>query len=760
MTTVSRFVGKPVPRTDGPEKVTGSAIYTADVQIPGTAWGKVLRSRYPHARITSIDVSRARQVPGVHAVITGIDTGGALTGRRIFDTPVLAYPIVRFVGDPVAAVAAEDEETAARALELVGVEYEELPAVFDALEALRPGIPLLHPNVNAYKGLPKPLQEPSNLFSTVSWGAGDPDKGFREADFVHEATYTLPSVHQAYMEPHASLVHALPDGGMEVWSANKGPHLLKEQLAVTTGVPEERIHVRHVTIGGDFGGKGSPMQVAVVYYLSKAAGRPVRMVMDYTEELLASNPRHPATVRVRTGVAKDGTLAACHIEAFYNSGAYAGYKPLGFLPGARHAAGPYRIPHCRVDAHHIYTNRVPAGYMRGPGEPQAVFAMESHMDLIARSLGMDPAELRLKNVVRDGDANGIGEEYQRLHGAETIEAALEAAGWWEPKPAELTPSPSGGRGLRCGRGIAIGERAPGGGQTNARVEFQPGGTVAIYTSIFEQGSGTYTTLRQMAADILDVPLERVTLRVWDTDASDFDLGAGASRFSRMASAAVNEAATGAKQALFALAAERLRWPKDAIGLHGGELRNERSGATAALEDVLSYAPGPVGADARYDDMSRAHETAFTVQVAEVEVDPETGQVRLRKFTSVHDAGRVLNPQGHTGQINGGAMQGIGQALMEDLPTEDGRVTALSFADYKIPSIADIPVMQAIAIESGDGVGPFNVKGIGENPVIPASAAIANAIEDAAGVRLRDLPLTAEKVYRALQKIGPPKQRTA
>ena len=382
--------------------------------------------------------------------------------------------------------------------------------------------------------------------------------------------------------------------------------------------------------------------------------------------------------------------------------------------------------------------------MRGPGEPQTIFAMESHMDLIARELGMDPAELRLKNVIRDGTRNGLGEEYHHLRGAATIEAALEASGWWDPKPPNV------------GRGIAIGERAPGGGQTHAHVVFQEDGTVVVYTSIFEQGSGTYTTIRQMVAEVLGVPVHRVQARVWDTDGSGFDSGAGASRFTRMASEAAYQAAVNARDALSTAAEATLGWPKASVTLEGDLLWNQATGESVPVAGVLRDADGAVRGEGHYNDMGHAHVTAFTVQVAEVEVDPETGQVRLQRFTSVHDAGRVLNPQGHDGQIRGGVMQGIGYALMEELPVDDGRVQALSFADYKVPTAADAPPMQAIAIESESGVGPFNVKGIGENPVSPVAPAIANAIEAAVGVRLRDLPLSAEKVYRALRRTVAPK----
>ena len=740
-----QMVGRSIPRTDGREKVTGAARYAADVRREGTLWGKVLRSPYPHARIRHIDASQADRVPGVHAVLTGADLAGAMCGRRIVDMPLLASGVVRFVGEPVAAVAAVDEDTAQQALDSIEVTYAELPAVFDAEEAAGTDAPLLHPGFNGYAGVT--LQDtPSNVYATPIWGQGEPEEGFADADLTIEGTYTAAVVHQAYMEPHTCLVETASDGGMEVWASNKAPHYIREQVARATGVPAPLVRIHHVVIGGDFGGKGSAMNIPLCYFLAKAARRPVLMVMDYAEEFAAGNPRHAARIHVKMGLKRDGTFVACHVEGTFNTGAYAAFVPLGFLPGPRHAVGPYRIPHAKVVARHVYTNQVPSGHMRGPGEPQAIFAVESHIDVIARTLGLDPADVRLRNVVRDGDANALGERYHDLHGAETIEVALEAAGYHAPRPA---PAPH----LRYGRGVAIGERAPGGGETHASVTFRTDGSVVVHTSIFEQGSGTYTTMRQIVADVLGIPLDRIDLAVWDTDETGFDSGAGASRNSRMASEAAYDAATEAREALFRLAAELEGWPDDRMRFDGDAVCNTDTSQTIALTDLLARTDRTVSGRADYKDPTHANVTAFTVQVAEVAVDVETGQVSLLRFTSVHDAGRVLNPQGHDGQIRGGAMQGIGYGLMEELPIRDGRVATPSFADYKVPSIADIPEMQAIAVESDGGVGPFNIKGIGENPVAPVAPAIANAVDDAVGVRIHDLPITAEKVYAALRAKG-------
>jgi CO/xanthine dehydrogenase Mo-binding subunit len=353
--------------------------------------------------------------------------------------------------------------------------------------------------------------------------------------------------------------------------------------------------------------------------------------------------------------------------------------------------------------------------------------------------------MRLKNVIREGDVNGLGEEYHELHGAEAIEAALDASGYRTAKPSAPR--------LRYGRGVGIGERAPGGGETHARVRFRGDGSVVVHTSIFEQGSGTYTLLQQMVADELDMDPGMVTVEVWDTDDTGFDSGAGASRNTRMASEAAHTAAGEARAALFQLASELFGWPAGAMTLNAGVVSGRSAGETVPVVDILARTDITVSGTCDYKDTAFAHVTAFTVQVAEVAVDVDTGQVRLTKLTSLHDAGRILNPQGHEGQINGGAMQGVGYGLLEELPVRDGRVETLSFADYKIPTMADIPQMQAIGLESDGGVGPFNVKGIGENPSSPTAAAIANAVADAVGVRITDLPVTAEKVYHALRAKG-------
>ncbi|MEE8517796.1 MAG: molybdopterin cofactor-binding domain-containing protein, partial [Dehalococcoidia bacterium] len=400
-----RVIGTPTPRPDGLAKVTGAARYTSDTSLPGTLWARSLRSPFPHARIVRIDTSKAQALSGVRAVLTGADVKGVLFGRRMRDIPVLAQELVRFAGERVAAVAADDLETAKRAVELIEVEYEELPALVDPLEAMRPGSPLLHPDVNSYAGLPTPLKTPSNVFVRDAWERGDIEAGFAQADVTVETTFTTTGVQQLYLEPHCCLVKVDDDGRVQVWAPNKAPHRLKQNLADALGLPSEKIVVNHSTIGADFGGKGSPMDVPLCYFLARRTGRPVRALMDYTEELIAGNPRHPSVIQMKTGVKRDGTIVAHQAKIVFNSGAYGGFKPVpaANLPGAAHGAGPYSIPNTSIEALLVYTNSVPGGFFRGPGAIQTNFALESQMDIVARELGMDPLELRSKNLLKSGE---------------------------------------------------------------------------------------------------------------------------------------------------------------------------------------------------------------------------------------------------------------------------------------------------------------------------------------------------------------------
>jgi len=726
-------------RVEGPAKVTGATQYTADVALPGTLWGRALRSPLPHARIVRIETSRAQQVPGVDVVLTGADVRGIRYGRRLFDVPVLAEDRVRFAGERVAAVAAQDRDAAEEALALIDVEYEELPAVFDPLEALEEGVPILHPEVNSYIGLPKPLDKPSNAFARDTWSKGNIDEGFAQADLIIENTFTVPRQHQAYLEPHSCLVWLDDQERVQIWASSKVPYQVKEQLSVALRIPKERIRLNPIAIGGDYGGKGSPMDIPLAYFLAVRTRRPVRMVMDYVEELTAGNPRHAAIIQLKTGVKHDGTIVAHQARVVFDSGAYGGFKPVPTvnLGGAAKAGGPYKIPHVHIEGMQVYTNTIPGGFMRAPGEPQTVFAIESHIDCIARQLGREPLDFRLQNLIEAGAETPIGTRYQSIRAKETLEAAVAAAGYHTPKAPNI------------GRGIAMGERPPAGGESHAAVTLNPDGSVIVHTSIFEPGTGTYTLLRQIVAEELQVPLESIQVQVWDTDGVPFDTGVGGSRVTRVAGGAAYQAAREASREVCIAAAELLAWPEEALTLRGADVIRQDTGDSHPWAALLQRWGQPVVGRGSIQDMHPSPVTSFTAQVAEVAVDPETGAVQLLRFTTAHDVGQVLNPTDHQGQIEGAVMQGIGYALSEELVVDEGRVTTVSFGDYKIPNMQDIPVLHTVILASESGPGPYNARGIGENPSGPVAPAIANAVADAVGVRIKALPITSEKVYRAL-----------
>ena len=766
MTTTTRAIGQSVVRGEGPDKVTGKSVYAADVSLPGMLWGKVLRSPFPHARIVSIDTSEAKAVPGVHAVITAADLPGSLVGRRLRDMPVLARDVVRFVGEKVAAVAAETEAAAEEALLLIDVEYEELPAVFDAHAAMEPDSPTLHPELSGYEGLPQPESDVNNVFAHITWGQGDVDQGFAEADLVFEHTFNAQLMHQAYIEPHACVVSAVPahpepvEGGrVHLWINNKDPYALREQLAAVWGMDEERIVMHPCSIGGDFGGKGSFMDAPLCYYLSLHSGRPVKMVMDYIQELMAANPRHPATMAIRSGVKRDGTLTARQARVVFDSGGYGAFKPTVYLRGADHLCGVYRIPHARIDSYMVYTNNVPKGHMRSPAKPQVVFAVEAHTDLIARELGMDPYEFRQKNLLRNGDASPVGHVWQDIRAEETLQKAAEAVGWEGTRP-HPNPLPGGegsvSGGVLTGRGLAITDLSQGVGRFAAKISMNSSGRPTLHMAFWDTGTGSHTVLRQMVAQELSVPVEEVDIELLDTSEMPFSSGSGGTRVTYTAGQAVVGAARELKRKLIRAAAPLLDSPEEDVSLQSGrvvvgpsELRPAYYRTINIGEVVAHVGDGTMVAE--YEFASDPPDmTSFCAQAAEVEVDPETGQVTVKRLVSAHDVGAILNPLMHQGQVEGGVIQGLGYALMEELQTEDGHISTVSFGDYKIPTIADIPELVTVLVEGNNGPAPYRSKGIGESANIPVAAAIANAVADAIGAPVPSLPLTAEKVLRALR----------
>ena len=737
-------IGHPVTRSEGPEKVSGNAMYVADIVLPGMLLGKVLRSPLPHARIVNIDASRAQKVPGVHVVLTGKELPDRRVGRLLRDIPVMARDRVLFAGEKVAAVAAEDPDAADEALLLIEVEYEELPAVFDPLEALEEGAPVLHSRIASYEGLPDPGASMRNVFAHDNWSKGDVEQGFRESDRVFEHTFTTQLMHQAYIEPHACIVSVDDSGRVQVWVNNKSPFNLREQLAAAWRLSEDRIRLNPCSIGGDFGGKGSFMDVPLCYYLALHSKRPVKMVMDYIQELMAANPRHPGVITLTTGVKKDGRLWARRARVIFNSGAYGAFKPRVSLKGAEHSGGAYRTPHVRIDSYMVYTNNVPCGHMRAPGKPQVVFAVESQMDMIAREMGLDPYEFRLRNVLREGDESPSGEIWQEIRAEETLRRAAEGSGWNLPKKKTF-----------AGRGMAISDLQPGIGKSAATVTLDEHGIATLWMALWDTGTGAHTILRQIVAEELGIPVEDVRIAVQDTDAVPFDSGSGGSRVTYTAGQAVLGAAKELRRKLAARFAQFFDCPEEAVRLEGGRLLISGDHPMVlplqeAAATVVAATGRPIDGEMTYTS-TRSEVTSFCAQVAEVQVDPETGQVKVNRIVTAHDVGTILNPVTHQGQIEGGVVQGLGYALMEEMDTEEGRISTLSLGEYKIPTIRDIPQLVTLLLESPSGPAPFQSKGIGESSNVPVAAAIANAVHDAVGVRILDLPVTAEKVLSALME---------
>lgn len=743
-----KVVGAPLGRIEGPEKVGGKTIYTADVQLPGLVWGRCLRSPYAHARIRRVDTEKARRVKGVVAILTGADLPAHRVGLSLQDTPILAQGKVRFMGEKVVAVAAESLDAADEALALVEIDYEELPGVFDPLGAMAEGAPLVHEELTSYKGFHAPPETRPNVFAMQSWRAGDVAAGFQQSDVVLEHTFKTGLAHQAYLEPHSVVVAV--DGGerVDIWASCKAPFRVKSHLARQLEIPKERIRVHSVAVGGDFGGKGALMDIPICYELAKAARRPVKMIMTYHEELVAGDPRHASMIRIKSGVKKDGRIVAREADVIFNSGAYASFKP-GEVPnlgGATHATGVYRIPNYAIRSYGVYTNGVPCGYYRAPGQPQTVFACESHTDLLAKAIGMDPMEFRLKNLIQSGDKLPGGRGVDKVRCRETLIAAAKKAGWGK-KQAPGT-----------GLGVGVSFRHVGGsGLANAEIAASPDGKITILTAVPDIGTGTHTLLQQIAAEVLTIPPGDVRAEIGDTETFESDAAPGGSKITNMSGHAVLAAARELRTRLVSVAASMLRCSAAHVELAEGRFSTDDAGKKSlGFAEVCARAAGAGELRVRksYEIAARSPVAAFVAQIAEVEVDADTGRLKVKRMVTAHDVGTVINPLTHQGQIEGGLVQGLGYAVMEEVVAENGKVLTANFGDYRIPAIADVPPLETVLIEDPTGPGPFAAKQIGENGIIATAAAVANALAAAAGVRVFDLPLTAEKIYFALKSAKP------
>jgi len=762
---VAGGVGKSAARLDGIERVTGALRYTADLNRPGQLYGRVLRSRYPHAEVLSIDTSEARRAPGVVAVFTASDVPGRKHfGELIADQPVLAVDRVRYVGDAVAVVYAETEAQAAAALDLIRVEYRELPVVDGPEAALAPGAPKVH--------------EKGNLLKDVHIRKGDVAAGFAEADIIVEGTYRTPFIEHAYMEPEACLAEPDGEGGVVVYEGSQGPWPIHEQIVASLALPPEKVRVVHMPVGGAFGGKEDVTLQILAALGAWRLGRPVKMVMGRRESIRVSTKRHAETVHFRTGAKRDGRLTAMEVTIHADTGAYASLGPSVIFRSASFACGPYEVPNVKVDAYLAYTNNVPCGAMRGFGNPQVTFACELQMDELARRLGMDPFALRELNALRPGSVTATGEVLTASVGAlptlQAVRAALARVELPAPRP-----------GKRIGVGVAASFKnvGLGGGlkdEAEARLQLQADGTLLVRTGCSDLGGGAETAMAQLASEVTGVPLRAVRVHTGDTRLDPRGGMTTASRETFITGNAVVAAARAWRERVLEEAAEALGpdAPVDGVGQPGPalDLREGRIVAVADGRELLSLRElaarlaeqgRTVEAHGRYAaDSTRAYKDVpagpydpaehrlhvaycFGTQAAVVEVDEATGQVDVLRVIAAHDAGTIINPQAVEGQIEGGVMMGLGYALSEAFVMREGQIVTDTLRKLGVPTIERLPEITAIPVEDPHPEGPLGAKGMGELPASATAPAIINAIYDAVGVRIRELPATPARVREAL-----------
>lgn len=718
-------------RVDGFQKVRGEARYTDDITLPDMLYGAVLRSPYAHARIVSINTEEAARLPGVVAVITAKDIRSGTFGRIVRDIPVLASDKVLFAGDRVAAVAATTKDIAEEALALIEMEYEPLPAVYDAREALQEGAPILHDSPWNYKGAVTKDTDAANLQSRICLSnGGDVSEALARSKYVFTETFTTAARHQGYLEPHSCIARVLGDE-VEIWAPNKSPYRLRQQMADWLAIDASHVHIHPVFVGGDFGGKGSPMEIPLTIALAKATGRPVKLRMTYAEDLMGTNPRHSASVKVRLGLDEHGKFTALDVDAVLNGGAYAGYKA-GVnvnLIGIPDAGSAYRISVARIQSTIAYTNTVPRGHARAPGSVQMHFPVESVIDMAARQLQIDPLELRERNMLQDGDPSPTGEHFLEVRSRETLAAVKELA-----DSVPVRPLPKEGEWVR-GTGYAFYQRPTHGGITEIGLEPTSSGQLVVHVPFPDQGGGQMTLGRNILSRLLSLPGELITVRQAETHELNYDTGCGGSRVTVTASEAFHKAAKLLVQEL-----------QSRFGLPGTyELPDLR----AALARFAREREGDwlrVGHDASEIE----HVCSYNVTLARVRVDLGTGQIVVEDLIAAYDVAGIINEASHYIQLEGGVVFGYGEAVLEDLVIEEGRVTHASLGEYKLPSQEDIPAVHMSLVEGGRGIGAENIKAAGELSNVAVPAAIANAIADAAGVRMKQLPITAESVYFALR----------
>ncbi|TMI87668.1 MAG: xanthine dehydrogenase family protein [Bacillati bacterium ANGP1] len=751
-----RIVGRPLPRFDVADKVQGTTLYAADWRLPGMLAGRILRAVYPSARIRRISVEKARALPGVAAVLTADDVPqNALhedptgLGLSSFATPVLAADRVRYQGEPVALVAAESEVLAQAALQAIEVDYEPLPGVFDAGTALAADAPRVHP-------------DRENLLIHWKLRQGDVEGAFRQADAVVERTYRTQRVDHAALEPEAAVAWVDGDGVVTIRAATQVIEHFRE-IAEILRLPHNKVRVMAPFLGGGFGGKEDMTVEPYAALLAWKTRRPVRMMWTRQESLLARPKRHPFTMAYKTGATRDGRLVAQEISLLADAGPYPLLSPRVVFAALVVGCGPYRVPNVKIDARAVFTNNVPTSAMRGFGAMQVTFAYESQMDLLAEQLGMSALEIRSRNFLQKGDRLPTGEALETEAALPRITArAVDALG---ERSRPSAPSGRVGRGIACnmqpyGRTVWFRDRA------QAWIGFEADGALVIRAGITDLGGGQAASLAQLAAEVLGVSPDRIAVHIGDSALTPLAGGTFATRQLYMSGNAVVKAAGELRAMMIPVAASLLEAAEPDVqfaGNHAGVIgAPERTIALARVVKECarrgiptSLLSGFQGEHAAPIDLETGQgrtfpDYTFGCHAVEVEVDAETGTVRVLKLAACHDVGRAINPQSVEGQIQGGAVMGAGQALMEEVAVEAGINLTTFFAGYLIPTAMDMPDVRALVVESGEGKGPFSARGIGEPPTGPPPAAVAAAIQDAVGVRLMELPMTSERVFDAVR----------
>ncbi|RIK79367.1 MAG: oxidoreductase [Planctomycetota bacterium] len=730
-------------RHDGVDKVTGRAIYTADFQLAGLLYGQILRSPHPHAKIKSIDTSAAEKLPGVYAVATGADfpnlkdkvanLGEGSVNLAHLGANLLAHGKVLYKGHAVAAVAASSPHIADEALRLIKVEYEPLPAVTWVLDAMKPDAPLLHDDLRT-DSMGKRGDKPTNVATHLHFEKGDIAAGFKQADVVVEREFRTASVHQGYIEPHASTAHWNADGRVTIWTATQGAFTARQQTAELLQIPVSQVTVVPCEIGGGFGGKIAVYLEPVAAILSRKSGRPVRITMTRADVFEGTGPTPGSYVRVKLGAKNDGTLVAGEAYLAYDAGAFPG----GMIgPGCMCIFSCYDLPNAMVDGYDVCNNKPKTQAYRAPGATQAAFACEQVIDELCEKLKLDPIEFRLKNAAKEGTRRVDGPVYPRVGLVECLEAAKNSAHWKSPLAGK-----NRGRGLAAGFWFNIGLKSSCAANVNAD------GTVTLIEGSTDIG-GTRTSIAMQLAETLGIRAEDVNPHVGDTDSVGYTDVTGGSRVTFATGLAAYECGLDIERQMCERAAILWECNRDQVSCTDGVYQaNGKRMSFKELAANLTHTGGPVVGRATVSPEGSTN--AFGVHIADVEVDPETGKATVLRYTAIQDAGKAVHPSYVEGQMQGGAVQGIGWALNEEYFFDaDHRMRNHSFLDYRMPTALDVPMIETIIVEVPNPTHPYGVRGVGETPIVPPPATIANAIYRATGKRMTELPMSPPKVWKAL-----------